>query len=166
MKKAVALLLFVSLFAVGCAKQQSAVATVNGVEISAADFDANLNKAIQVLQAQNPQALQQPYAQDILGKRILQDMIIREVLLQQAKKSNIEATKEEIDAVVSKVKDSFKVNKDGKELTQKEQEKAFEDALKAQNLTKEKYLSNVANDIIIDKYNRGLIATNLKPVTK
>ncbi len=166
MKKTVALVLFVCLCAISCAKQQSAVATVNGVEISAADFDANLNKAIQVLQAQNPQALQQPYAQDILGKRILQDMIIREVLLQQAKKSNIEATQEEIDAVVSKVKDSFKVDKDGKELSQKEQEKAFEDALKAQNLTKEKYLSNIANDIIIDKYNRGLIATNLKPVTK
>ena len=166
MKKTVVLLLFVCLFAIGCAKQQSAVATVNGVEISAADFDANLNKAVQVLQAQNPQALQQPYAQDILGKRILQDMIIREVLLQQAKKLNIEATQEEIDSVVNKVKSNFKVNSEGKELTQEEQEKAFENALKAQNLTKEKYLSNVANDIIIDKYNRGLIATNLKPVTK
>jgi hypothetical protein len=64
------------------------------------------------------------------------------------------------------VKSNFKVNSEGKELTQEEQEKAFENALKAQNLTKEKYLSNVANDIIIDKYNRGLIATNLKPVTK
>ena len=166
MKKTVVLLLFVCLFAIGCAKQRSAVATVNGVEISAADFDANLNKAVQVLQAQNPQALQQPYAQDILGKRILQDMIIREVLLQQAKKSNIEATQEEIDSIVNKVKSNFKVNSEGKELTQEEQEKAFENALKAQNLTKEKYLSNVANDIIIDKYNRGLIATNLKPVTK
>ncbi len=170
MKKVVSLLLFVCLAMVGCVNQQnqkvSAVATVNGVEISSEDFDSNLEKAIQIVQAQNPQALQQPNAKDIIGKRILNDMILKEVFLQQAKKSNIEATQEEIDAVVSKVKEQFKVNKEGKELTPEEQEKAFEDALKSQNITKEKYLSNVANDIIIEKYRRGLITTNLKPVTQ
>ena len=93
-------------------------------------------------------------------------MIVREVFLQQAKKSNIQATQEEIDGVVSKVKEQFKANKEGKALTKEEQEKAFEDALKAQNISKEKYLSNVANDIIVEKYRRGLITTNLKPVTK
>lgn len=169
MKKVVSLLLFVCLVTIGCANQQSqkptAVATVNGVEISSADFDSNLEKAIQIVQAQNPQSLQQPNAKDIIGKRILNDMILKEVFLQQAKKSNIEATQEEIDAVVSKVKEQFKVNKEGIELTSAEQEKAFENALKAQNITKEKYLSNIANDIIIEKYRRGLITTNLKPVT-
>ncbi|MBR3627411.1 MAG: SurA N-terminal domain-containing protein [Elusimicrobia bacterium] len=172
MKKAVSLLLFVCLAMIGCVSQQNqnqkatAVATVNGVEISSADFDSNLEKAIQIVQAQNPQSLQQPNAKDIIGKRILNDMILKEVFLQQAKKSNIEATQEEIDAVVSRVKEQFKVNKEGKELTPEEQEKAFENALKAQNITKENYLSNIANDIIIEKYRRGLITTNLKPVTK
>ncbi len=170
MKKVVSLLLFACLTIVGCVNQQNqkatAVATVNGIEISVADFDSNLEKAIQIVQAQNPQSLQQPNAKDIIGKRILNDMILKEVFLQQAKKSNIEATQEEIDAVVSRVKEQFKVNKEGKELTQEEQEKAFKDALKAQNITEEKYLSNVANDIIIEKYRRGLITTNLKPVTK
>ncbi|MCR4663159.1 MAG: SurA N-terminal domain-containing protein [Endomicrobiaceae bacterium] len=170
MKKAVSLLLFVCLTMVGCVNQQNqkstVVATVNGVEISSADFDSNLEKAIKIVQAQNPQSLQQPNAQDIIGKRILQDMILKEVFLQQAKKSKIEATQEEIDAVVSKVKEQFKVNAEGKELTPEEQEKAFENALKAQNISKEKYLSNVANDIIIEKYRRGLISKNLKPVTQ
>ena len=168
MKKVVSLLLFVCLAMVGCVNQQnqkaSAVATVNGVEISSADFDSNWERAIKIVQSQNAQPLEQN-AKDAIGKRILNDMVLKEVFLQQAKKSNIEATQEEIDAVVSKVKEQFKTDKDGKELTQEEQEKAFEDALKAQNITKEKYLSNVANDIIIEKYRRGLISTNLKPVT-
>lgn len=170
MKKVVSLLLFVCLAMVGCVNQQNqkvaAVATVNGVEISAEDFDSNLEKAIQIVQAQNPQTLQQPNAKDIIGKRILNDMILKEVFLQQAKKSNIEATQEEINAVISKVKEQFRTNKEGKELTPEEQEIAFENALKSQNISKEKYLSNVANDIIIEKYRRGLITTNLKPVTK
>lgn len=169
MKKLVILaVLFVCLIMVSCAKQQgkNAVATVNGVEISSVEFDSNLEKAIQIVNAQNPQALQQPYAQDVLGKRILQDMIIKEVFLQQAKKSKIEATQEEINSVVSKVKEQFKVNAEGKELSQEEQDTAFENALKSQNLAKDQYLSNISDDIIIEKYRRSLISTNLKPVSK
>ena len=133
MKKAVSLLLFVSLVFVGCVQNQkaTAVATVNGVEISSADFDSNVEKAIQIVQAQNPQALQQPNAKDIIGKRILNEMILKELFLQQAKKSNIEATQEEINAITAKVKEQFKINKDGKELTAEEQDKVFKDALKA-----------------------------------
>ena len=167
MKKVVSLLLFVCLATIGCVNQnaKSVVATVNGVEISSADFDSNMERAIQIVQAQNPQALQQPNAKDIIGKRILNEMILKELFLQQAKKSNIEATQEEINDITSKVKEQFKLNKDGKELTPEEQDKVFKDALKAQNLSEEQYLSNIANDIIVEKYRRGLISTNLKPVT-
>jgi foldase protein PrsA len=169
MKKVVSLLLFICLVTISCVSQQNqkatAVATVNGVEISSTDFDSNWERAIKIVQTQNPQALEQPNAKDIIGKRVLNDMVLKEVFLQQAKKSNIEATQEEINAIVSKVKEQFKVNKEGKELTPEEQEKAFEEALKAQNITKEKYLSNIANDVIVEKYRRGLISTNLKPVS-
>ena len=78
MKKLISLaVLFSFLVTTGCMqKQQSiAVATVNGVEISSADFDNNLEQSIKIVQAQNQQSLQQPFAKDILGKRILQDMI-------------------------------------------------------------------------------------------
>lgn len=168
MKKMIGLaVLFICLVGVGCAKKQNTpVATVNGVEISSQDFDNALNMAVTLVQNQNPQAMQQPYAQDILGKNVLQDMIVKEVFLQQAKKSKIEATKEEIDSVVSNVKEQFKVNAEGKQLSQEEQEKAFENAVKEQNLTMPKYLENVANNIIIEKYRRGLISSNLKPVSK
>lgn len=163
-KLGLAVLLLGCLVVAGCAKKeaQTVVATINGVELSSVDYERNLERLVK---AQNPQALQQPYAKDILGKRVLQDMIIKEVFLQQAKKANIAATQEEIDTVIEKVKSQFKVNKDGKELTEAEQEKAFENALKADNITKEKYLATVADDIIIEKYRRALISTNLKPVT-
>ena len=163
----VSVLMFVSMFIFGCAKEQvqTAVATVNGVELSSVEFDNNLERVVKVVQAQNPQSLQQPFARDILGKRVLQDMIIKEVFLQQAKKSNIEATQEEIDAIVSKVKEQFKFNADGKELTPEEKDAALDNAIKAQGITKEKYLSTIAEDVIIEKYRRGLISTNLKPVS-
>lgn len=160
----VSVLMFLCLIVAGCAKEeaQTVVATVNGVELSSVDYNNNLER---VIKNQNPQALQQPNAKDILGKRVLQDMIIKEVFLQQAKKANLTATQEEVDTVVARVKAQFTINKEGKQLSQQEQEKAFEDALKAQNVTKEKYLQNIADDIIIEKYRRAVISSNLKPVT-
>ncbi len=157
-------LMFLCLVVAGCAKKEvpTVVATVNGTEISSVDFDNNLER---VIKNQNPQSLQQPFAKDILGKRVLQDMIIKEVFLQQAKKSNITATQEEIDNVVTRIKEQFKVNKDGKQLSQQEQEMVFDNAIKEQGITKEKYLSTIADDIIIEKYRRALLSTNLKPVT-
>ncbi len=163
----VSVLMFVSMFIFGCAKEQvqTVVATVNGVELSSVEFDNNLARVVKVVQAQNPQSLQQPFARDILGKRVLQDMIIKEVFLQQAKKSNIEATQEEIDAIVAKVKEQFKFNADGKELTPEEKDAVLDNAIKEQGITKEQYLSTIADDIIIEKYRKGLISTNLKPVS-
>ncbi len=166
-KLVVSVLMFVSMFIFGCAKEQvqTVVATVNGVELSSVEFDNNLERVVKVVQAQNPQSLQQPFARDILGKRVLQDMIIKEVFLQQAKKSNIEATQEEIDAIVAKVKEQFKFNADGKELTPEEKDAVLDNAIKEQGITKEQYLSTIADDIIIEKYRKGLISTNLKPVS-
>ena len=163
----VSVLMFVSMFIFGCAKEQvqTVVATVNGVELSSVEFDNNLARVVKFVQAQNPQSLQQPFARDILGKRVLQDMIIKEVFLQQAKKSNIEATQEEIDAIVAKVKEQFKFNADGKELTSEEKDAVLDNAIKEQGITKEQYLSTIADDIIIEKYRKGLISTNLKPVS-
>ncbi len=159
----VSALLFVCMFMFGCAKDQSqsVVAVVNGVEISAANFDKALDRAVNYLQNQNPQALQQPFARDILGKRVLNDMVIRELFLQQAKASKADATQEEIDNVIARIKEQYKVNADGKELTPEEQEAAFEKATQGQNLRE-----NIADDIAIEKYKKGLISTNLKPVSK
>ena len=62
-KLVVSTLLFVCMFMFGCAKEQvqTVVATVNGVELSSAEFDNNLERVVNVVKNQNPQALQQPF---------------------------------------------------------------------------------------------------------
>lgn len=165
MKKLVYLITLFCFFVIaGCTKNNS-VAVVNGTEISLQDYMSNLDKAIQLVKIQNPQIMQQPNAQDIIGKKVLKDMIVNEVMLQQAKKNNITATKEEIDQVVTKVKEQLKTD-DGNEsqLTTEQKEKAFKDVLKKMNLSEEKYLSNVADNIILGKFKRALISKNLNPV--
>jgi len=165
MKKLVCLItLFCFFVIVGCTKN-TPVAIVNGTEISLQDYTNNLDKAIQLVKIQNPQIMQQPNAKDIIGKRVLNDMVINEVMLQQAKKNNITATKEEIDQVVTKVKEQLKTdNGNESQSTNEQKEKAFKEALKKMNLSEEKYLSNVADNIILEKFKRALISANLNPV--
>ena len=165
MKKLVYLIILFCFFVItGCTKN-TPVAIVNGTEISLQDYTNNLDKAIQLVKIQNPQILQQPNVQDIIGKKVLKDMIVNEVILQQAKKNNITATKEEIDQVVAKVKEQLRSD-DGNEaqLTTEQKEKAFKEILKKMNLSEEKYLSNVADNIILEKFKRTLISKNLNPV--
>ena len=83
----VSALLFVCMFMFGCAKEQkqSVVAVVNGVEISDAEFNRAFTGAVNFVNSQNPQSLKEPFASDLLGKRVLNDMIIRELFLQQAR---------------------------------------------------------------------------------
>ncbi|MBO7611771.1 MAG: SurA N-terminal domain-containing protein [Elusimicrobia bacterium] len=162
-KLVVSALLFVSMFMFGCAKEQkqSVVALVNGSEISEAEFTKALESAVRFVNSQNPQSLKEPFARDILGKRVLNDMIIRELFFQQAKNSKIEATQEEVDNVIARIKENFKVNAEGKELTPEEQEAAFKEATKGQNL-----IENIKKDLMVEKYKKALITTNLKPVSQ
>ncbi len=159
----VSALLFVCMFMFGCAKEQkpSVVAVVNGVEISEAEFSKAFEGAVNFLQNQNPRSLQQPFARDILGKRVLNDIIIRELFYQRATTSKIEATQEEIDNVIARIKEHYKVDSNGKVLTPEEQEAAFKEATKGQNL-----VENIKKDLIVEKYRKALITTNLKPVSK
>lgn len=162
-KLVVSALLFVCMFMFGCTKEHKkiVVATVNGVEITALEFNKAFESALNFVNSQNPESLKEPFARDYLGKRVLNDMIIRELFFQQAKNSKIEATQEEIDNVVARIKEQFKVDSNGKELTPEEQEAAFENATKGQNL-----LENIKKDLMVEKYKKALITTNLKPVSK
>ena len=158
-------LVAVSLF-VSCAKNDVApVATVNDVPVSGAEYEKNMTRIIDSLKAQNPQVLQEKNAEDIIGKRLLEDMIVREVSLQEAKKANITVTDEEVKEVLKQAKEQFKKDASGNELNERDQEAAFYKALKDQGLTEKEYSDNIRKDIMINKYRRDLITKNMKPAT-
>lgn len=159
-------LVAVSLF-VGCAKNDvvAPVATVNNVPVSGAEYEKNMTRIIDSLKAQNPQVLQEKNAEDIIGKRLLEDMIVREVSLQEAKKANITVTDEEVKEAIKQAKEQFKTDANGNELNERDQESAFYKALKEQGLTEKEYSDNVKKDIMINKYRRDLISKNMRAAT-
>lgn len=147
--------------------KETSVAIVNGDAILSSDYDNNVENVLNLYKQQNPQALEQPYAKDYIGKKVLNDMVIKEVLIQEAKKANFTATKEEVDNYIAKVKENLKDPKTKQTITDKqEQENVFNKILKERNLTLEKYKQKVEEDIIVEKYKRAVISQNLKPVTE
>ena len=159
-------LIAVSLF-VGCAKNEVApVAMVNNVPISGAEYEKNITRILDTLKVQSPQVLQEKNAEDIIGKRLLEDMIVREVSLQEAKKANITVTDEEVKEVINQAKAQFKKDENGNELTEKQQKDAFDKALKEQGLTEKEYTDNIKKDIIINKYRRDLVSKNMRPASE
>lgn len=145
----------------------TSVAIVNGEAILTSDYNNNVENILNVYKQQNPQVLEQPYAKDYIGKKILNDMVIREVLVQEAKKANLTATDEEVKEYISKIKENLKDPKTNNLITDKqEQDNIFNKTLKEKNLTIEKYKQKVREDIIVEKYKRAVISNNLKPVSE
>lgn len=147
--------------------KETSVAIVNGNAILTSDYDKTVENVLNVYKQQNPQVLEQPYAKDYIGKKILGDMIVKEVLIQEAKKAKVSATKDEIDNYILQVKNNLKDPKTNQTITDKqEQDKVFDNLLKENKLTLKKYKENIENDIIVEKYKKAMISQNLKPVTE
>ena len=167
-KKVVFVIVFLAI-CLGCfiflQAKETSVAIVNGEAILTSDYDNNVDNILNIYRQQNPQVLEQPYAKDYVGKKILNDMIVKEVLVQEAKKAKLTATKEEVDNYIAKVKENLKDPKTNQVITDKqEQNKAFNKILKERNLSIDKYKKKVEEDIIVEKYKRAVISKNLRPV--
>ena len=89
---------------------ESSVATVNGQPILASEYDTRLKVAIEQYQANAPKVLERPYAKDILGKRILQDLIFEELLYQAAIKAGIKVTDSELEQALAEAKIPFGID--------------------------------------------------------
>jgi len=172
-KKLIAVLFLLLVVCLGCfiflhAKEQdTSVAIVNGEIILATDYNNNLENILNAYKQQNPQVLEQPYAKDYIGKKILNDMIIKEVLVQEARKANLTVTDEEINNYISKIKENLKDPKTNNPITdKKEQDNVFNKILKNSNITIEKYKRKVEEDIIVEKYKNAVISQYLNPVTE
>lgn len=143
---------------------ESSVATVNGRPVLASEYDAYLQGVIEQYKAAAPQLLQQPYAEDILGKEVLQELLSKELLYQAADEAKIQVKDSEIDEGINEIKTRFIVD----EITGKEDpkgaDKRFNEALKKQGLTLKRYKEKIKKDIAVRKLMEEKLREKVKPV--
>ena len=132
-----ALLALVLAFGVGAQAKvmESSVATVNGQPVLSSEYDSYLEGVLEQYKVAAPQFLEQPYAQDVLGREVLKELISKELLYQAADEAKIQVKDSEVDAGINEIKARFIVDeKTGKE-DPKGADKRFNEALKKQHMS-------------------------------
>ena len=168
MKKANKLFLAVLLAALGVNGQakvmESSVATVNGRPVLASEYDTYLQSVVEQYQAAAPQFLQQPYAQDLLGKEVLKELISKELLYQAAEAEKIQVKDSELDAGVNEIKSRFIIDETTGKQDPKGADKRFNEALKKQGMSFKSYKNKLSKDIAVRKLMEQKLQTTVKPV--
>lgn len=143
---------------------ESSVATVNGRPVLSSEYDSYLSGVVEQYKAAAPQILQQPYAQDVLGREVLKELISKELLYQAADEAKIQVKDSDIDAGINEIKARFMVDeKTGKE-DPKGADKRFSEALKKQHMSLKTYKEKIKKDIAVRKLVEQRITTTVKPV--
>ena len=142
---------------------ESSVATVNGKPILASEYDSYLQSVVEQYEATAPQVLERPYAKDILGKRILQDLIFEELLYQAAIKAGIKVTDSELEQALAEAKIPFGIDeKTGKE-DPKGTEKRFAEALKKEGMSLKMFKTKLSRGIAIRKFLQQELPKRITP---
>ena len=168
MKKANKLFLAVLLAALGVNGQakvmESSVATVNGRPVLASEYNTYLQGVVEQYQAAAPQFLQQPYAQDLLGKEVLKELISKELLYQAAEAEKIQVKDSELDAGVNEIKSRFIIDETTGKQDPKGADKRFNEALKKQGMSFKSYKNKLSKDIAVRKLMEQKLQATVKPV--
>ena len=161
-----ALLALVLAFGVGAQAKvmETSVATVNGQPVLSSEYDSYLEGVVEQYKIAAPQFLQQPYAQDVLGREVLKELISKELLYQAADEAKIQVKDSEVDSGINEIKARFIVDeKTGKE-DPKGADKRFTEALKKQHLSLKAYKEKIKKDIAVRKLMEQRITATVKPV--
>lgn len=142
---------------------ESSVATVNGQSILSSDFDNYYQSVLQQYQAAAPQVLQQPFAEDMLGKEVLRELISRELMRQAAEEAKIQVKDSELDAAMTEIKARFAVDEKGNQ-DPKGTEKRYKKALKDQHLTPEAHRKQIKDSLAVKKLLEAHLKATVTPV--
>jgi peptidyl-prolyl cis-trans isomerase C len=135
---------------------QDNVAVVNGVTITRADFDREMNRAKQVYGMGKPiQASQLPE----IERKTLENLVEREVLFQESEKRGIKVDESVVNNELDKLKkrfpseEEFKQNLERMDLTEASLKSEFKRVMAVQQLIEEQIVVNVAvSEKEVDSY--------------
>lgn len=161
-----ALLALALAFGVGAQAKvmESSVATVNGQPVLSSEYDSYLEGVVEQYKIAAPQFLQQPYAQDVLGREVLKELISKELLYQAADEAKIQVKDSEVDGGINEIKARFIVDETTGKEDPKGADKRFTEALKKQHMSLKAYKEKIKKDIAVRKLMEQRITATVKPV--
>ena len=132
---AITLAAFLGAAALNAKVVDSTVATVNGKPILNSEYEKVSQATLENYKNREPAVLANKDNVTAIKEEVLNQMIIEQLLLQAAKEQNIKVKDSEVNESIVEIKKRFQKDASGKDLTEKEAQKAFNDELKKEGLT-------------------------------
>lgn len=144
----------------------STVATVNGKPILNSEYEKVTQSTLENYKNREPSVLENKDNVTAIKEEVLNQMIIEQLLLQAAKEQNIKVKDSEINENVVEIKKRFQKDASGKDLTEKEAQKAFNDELKKEGLTYKQFENRIKDQLAVKKMIDAVAREKAKAPTK
>ncbi|HLD78224.1 MAG TPA: peptidylprolyl isomerase, partial [archaeon] len=130
---------------------EDTVAVVNGKPILLSEYQKEAATAMDYWSKTNPAAMADPANLRKLKESTLEQLIDRELLIQEGAKLKLKVREREIDNAVDEIKARFKKDERGNNLSEAEAEAAFQQQLKGEGLDWGKFRERLSHQILARK---------------
>ncbi len=145
---------------------EDTVAVVNGTPILLSEYQKEANTAMEYWSKTNPAAMADPANLRKLKESTLEQLIDRELLIQEGTKLKIKVREREIDNAVDEIKARFKKDEHGNNLSEAEAEAAFSLQLKGEGLDFGKFRDRLSHQILARKTIDDAVKAKMVPPTE
>jgi parvulin-like peptidyl-prolyl isomerase len=170
--------LFLALIAIGAVTAHSAsvkssstmmedtVAVVNGSPILLSEYQKEASTALEYWSKTNPSALIDPANVRKIRESTLEELITRELLVQQGNHAKLKVRDREIDAAVDEIRARFKKDDNGQLLDDGEAEKNFNNQLKTEGIDYAQFRERLTRQIMARKVIDEAVKSKMVPPTE
>jgi parvulin-like peptidyl-prolyl isomerase len=145
---------------------EDTVAVVNGSPILLSEFQKEAGTALDYWSKTNPAALADPANVRKIRESTLEELITRDLLVQQAGRDKIKVRDREIDTAVEEIKARFKKDETGRALDDAAAEKAFKDQLKNEGIDFGQFRERLSHQIMARKVIDENVKAKMTPPTE
>jgi parvulin-like peptidyl-prolyl isomerase len=146
---------------------EDTVAVVNGQPILLSEFQKEAATSIDYWGKTNPAALADPANVRKIRESTLEELITRELLVQQAQREKMKVREREIDNAVEEIRARFKKDDaTGRPLDEAEAEKAFNEQLKAEGIDYAQFRERLTRQIMARKTIDENVKNKIVPPTE
>ena len=163
---AITLAAFLGAAALNAKVVDSTVATVNGKPILNSEYEKVSQATLENYKNREPAVLANKDNVTAIKEEVLNQMIIEQLLLQAAKEQNIKVKDSEVNESIVEIKKRFQKDASGKDLTEKEAQKAFNDELKKEGLTYKQFENRIKDQLAVKKMIDSVAREKAKAPTK
>lgn len=142
---------------------EDTVASVNGQPILLSEFQKEAATAVDYWSKTSPGALADPANLRKLRESTLEQLIDRELMIQEGAKLKLKVREREIDNAVDEIKARFKKNERGEPLDEAQAEAAFQETIKKEGLDWAKFRERLSRQIMARKVLDEAVKSKMVP---